>query len=40
MDKHVDEQLAAIKADIAARRQYIEPVTDADRERTQIPAQL
>lgn len=32
MDKHVDEQLAGIKADISARRQYIEPVTDTDRE--------
>lgn len=32
VDKHVEEQLAEIKADIAARRQYIEPVTDADRE--------
>lgn len=32
IDKHVEEQLAEIKADIAARRRYIEPVTDADRE--------
>lgn len=31
-DKHVEEQLAEIKADIAARRRYIEPVTDSDRE--------
>lgn len=30
-DKHVEEQLAEIKADIAARRRYIEPVTDSDR---------
>lgn len=30
--KHVGEQLAEIKADIAARRRYIEPVTDSDRE--------
>ena len=32
IDKHVDAQLAEIKADIAARRQYIETVTDTDRE--------
>ncbi len=32
MDKHVDEQLAGIKADIGAGKHYIEPVTDADRE--------
>lgn len=32
IDKHVDGQLAEIKADIAARRRYIEPVSDADRE--------
>ena len=31
-DKHVEKQLAEIKADIAARRRYIEPVTDSDRE--------
>lgn len=31
MDKHVDAQLTEIKSDIAARRHYIEPVTDADR---------
>ena len=31
IDKDVDGQLAEIKADIAARKHYIEPVTDADR---------
>lgn len=30
-DKHVDAQLAEIKADIAGRKRYIEPVTDNDR---------
>lgn len=32
VDKHVVEQLAEIRADIAARRPFIEPVTDADRQ--------
>ena len=32
LEKHVDEQLAAIKADIGARKHYIQPVTDADRQ--------
>ena len=32
LEKHVDEQLAAIKADIGARKRYIQPVTDADRQ--------
>ena len=31
LDKDVDGQLAGIKADLAARKHYIEPVTDADR---------
>ena len=31
LDKHVDAQLAEIKADIAGRKRYIEPVTDNDR---------
>ena len=32
VDKKVDEQVAAIRADIAARKAMIAPVTDADRE--------
>lgn len=31
IDKHVDEQIAAIRADIAVRKNWIFPVTDADR---------
>lgn len=31
IDKHVDEQLAAIKADVAARRRFTESVTDSER---------
>ena len=31
LDKRVDAQIGEIKADIAARRKYIEPVTDDDR---------
>lgn len=31
LDKHVEEQIAAIKEDIAARRHFISPVTDTDR---------
>lgn len=31
IDKHVDEQLAAIKADVAARRRFTEPVMDSER---------
>lgn len=31
LDKHVDEQLAAIREDLAARNNQIAPVTDADR---------
>lgn len=31
MDKHVPEQLAAITADVAARKRAISPVTDEDR---------
>ena len=30
--KHIDENIARIKADVAARRHWIEPVSDADRE--------
>lgn len=32
MDKHIPEQLAQVKADLAGRRHYIEPVSEADRE--------
>lgn len=32
MDKHIPEQLAQVKADLAVRRHYIQPVTDEDRE--------
>lgn len=31
IDKHVDEQLAAIKADVAARRRFTESATDSER---------
>ena len=31
IDKHVDEQLAASKADVAARRRFTESVTDSER---------
>ena len=31
IDKHVDEQLAAIKADVAARLRFTESVTDSER---------
>ncbi len=31
LNKHVDEQIAAIRADIESRRHWISPVTDADR---------
>lgn len=31
LDKHVDEQITAIRTDIEARRHFISPVTDADR---------
>lgn len=34
LDKDVDGQLAGIKADLAARKHYIEPVTDATGRRT------
>lgn len=30
-EKHIDENLARIEADVAARRRWIEPVTEADR---------
>lgn len=30
-EKHIEENLARIRADIAARKRWIEPVTDADR---------
>ncbi len=30
-EKHIEENLARIKADVAARKRWIEPVTDADR---------
>lgn len=32
MDKHIPEQLALVKADLAGHRHYIEPVSEADRE--------
>lgn len=35
LDKHVEEQLAAIRADIGARRRWIEPVTAEDRQAHQ-----
>lgn len=31
VDKHVDEQLSAIRADILEKKREIEPVTDEDR---------
>ena len=31
IDKHVDEQLVGIKADVAARRRFTEPYTDSER---------
>lgn len=31
LDKHVEEQIASIKADIANRRHFIQPATDEDR---------